>query len=758
VTAESAHRERTPARLAGIAALALALVFAVCAQTAAAQATQTPPAAKPAEAAAPAVPPDVQLVAQMPAGAPAKEYRFPVIAKRTLANGIQVYVVHSAAMPAVGVQLLLTDAGAVNDPPGKPGVASMVASLLTQSTDKRDAQQIAQSIDFVGGALSASTGDDGTMVTVTVVKKDFDIGMDLLADIVLHANFPPEELDRQRQQLLSSLRVNYDDADYLATAAIQRLVYGNSPYAMPNEGTPASVSSIQRDDLVKFRDAYYSPDTALLAFSGDITPEAAFAAAEKYFGGWARKTVTLPSHPAPASAAGIHITVIDKPDAVQTQIRVGKLGIKRSDPDFIPLYVANRVFGGGYNSRLNTAVRLRAGLTYGADSEFDTRQEGGSFLASTFTRTETTVDALRLVMDQIKDMSAGNVKQDELNFARDYLTGVYPIQTETPDEVASRVITVVHYGLPADYNETYQSRIAAVNLAQVNAVSQKYFQPGSLDIVLVGNAAQFRDALKKEFPDATYDEFPAAQLDLLAPELRRKADVLPAPTPQSLTDGINIVTAAAKAAGGDALAKIQSVEYTATGTVATPNGSLPIEQKVYLLYPDRYRQETQINTPATGGASLVLAFDGKTAWGSSAQGSSALPPEQNAEFIRRILVFGGWGLYRGVQGGTIQAQGLGQKTFVGQQADAVAVTAGSIKFIAYFDPVTHLPAGLGYSQATPGGVVNTTEAWTDYKEVEGEKFPVTIVTFRDNQKFSENKVEEIKVNTNPNPSLFVKPQ
>jgi zinc protease len=357
-------------------------------------------------------------------------------------------------------------------------------------------------------------------------------------------------------------------------------------------------------------------------------------------------------------------------------------------------------------------------------------------------------------------MAAGNVKQEELNFARDYMVGVYPIQTETADEVASRVLTVVHYGLPADYNETYQSRIAAVTLAQVNAVAQKYFQPNSLNIILVGNAAQFRDALKREFPDAIYDEFPASQLDLLLPTLRRKAEVVPAPTAESLAQGASILQAATTAAGGTALSKILSVEYTSSGVVVAPGGQgqYPVKQKVYMTFPDHYRQETTINLPTTAGQSIIFGYDGKSAWGSSTQGSGALPPDQNGEFIRRILLWSGWGLYRAAQAGSMQAQDLGQKPFQGQQMEAVAITAGAMKFFAYFDPATHLPAGVAFAQETPSGTVDTAELWTDYKEVEGEKFPADIVTFRNGQKFSETKIEEIKVNTNPNPTLFVKPQ
>nr|HEV7954037.1 pitrilysin family protein [Candidatus Acidoferrales bacterium] len=727
------------------------------AQTQPGQAAKPPAQTPPPQAAPAAVPNGVQLVAQMPGTEPSKPYHFPPVATRTLPNGLRVFVVTSSSEPAIGVQLLMTSAGSVNDPQGKPGVASMAASLLTQGTGKRTAQQIAESIDFVGGSLSATAADDDTIVGASVVKKDFDLAMDLLADVVLRASFQDEEIARQKMQLLSNLRVSYDDADYLASAVFERAVYGQHPYGLPTEGTPVSIQAITREDVVQFRDTYYTPGTALLAFSGDISPEAAFAAAEKYFGAWSTKTATAPAHAAPVVAPGVHIIVVNKSDAVQTQIRIGKPGVRRSDAEFIPLYVTDRIFGGSYNSRLNTEVRVKKGLTYGANSVFDTRMEAGNLLASTYTRTETTVPAVQLVVDQIKGMASGNLKPEELTFARDYLVGVYPIQTETPDEVASRVLTAAHYGLPANYNETYQNRISAVTLQQANSEATKYFQPATLEIVLAGNAALFRDNLKREFPDATYEEFTPAEMDLLLSAMHRLPESVPAATPEAIAQGKSEIADAAQAAGGDAIAKIQSVEYSGVGVQASPQGDLPVQLKLSLAYPNHYRVDTTVNIPGLAGNALVVSYDGKTGWTSSPQGTNDIPPAQYGEFIRRILLTGGIGLYQASQAGTIQVQAIGSRDFQGMKTDAVAVVSGSVHAVVYFEAATHLAAGARYQQDTSQGAVETIEVWSDYREVDGAKFPCHVVTLRNGQKFSEFTVQEIKFNVNPDASLFVKP-
>jgi zinc protease len=487
-----------------------------------AQQTQQPPAASPDQKNGTGiVPPGVKLAPTMPAPGAPTQFKFPSAATKTLANGLRVFVVTDHSEPAVAVRMVTLSAGSTQDPKDMPGVAQMTANMLTQGTAKRSARDIAEAIDFIGGSLQASAAADATDVTLNVVKKDLSAGLDLMSDVVLHPAFQAEELDRQRQQLLSGLTLQYSDPDYIASAVFARAVYGGSPYGSPAEGTPQTVKKLDPAALSKFHDANYAPNQSLIAFAGDITPDEAFAAAEKYFGAWPKAVVTAAPPVAPAPTSGMRIWLIDKPDSTQTQIRAGKLGIRRADPDYIPVVVMNRIFGGGYNSRLNTEVRVKKGLTYGAYSSFNPHREAGSFAVGTFTRTPATVDATKLVVDLIARMSTGDVTLQEMDFARDYLAGVYPIQSETAEQVADRVLTVAAFQLPADYNSAYPERIRAVTSAEVRDMARKYLTASDLDLVLAGNVSAFRDDLKKAFPDAKYVEIPIDQVDLLAPDLRK---------------------------------------------------------------------------------------------------------------------------------------------------------------------------------------------------------------------------------------------
>ena len=691
---------------------------------------------------------------KMPGPAAPKPFKFPQAVTRTLPNGMKVFVVTNRELPAISVRMVLTAAGNVNDPAAKPGVANLVADMLTQGTGHLSAQQIASEIDFIGGSLNAGAGTDGSNVTLTVLKKDLETGLKLLADVVRNASFQEEELNRRRQQLLSNLQVQYSSAGYLANIVFDRALYGAHPYGLPGEGTPASVRSITRGDLVKFRDEHYVPEHALLAFSGDITPEAAYDAAERFFGRWERKGGTATATPAPKFPSGLRVTVIDKPDAVQTEIRVGRAGIPRNHPDYIPLLVTNRVFGGGYNSRLSVEVRQKKGLTYGAYSGFDTNRAGGSFNAATSTRTEATVEATKLIVDLIQKMSSGEVTKEELDFARDYITGVFPLQSETPEQIAGRVLTVEQYGLPADYYDTYRERVAGTGPADVKRVAGQYFSTGDLEIVLAGNASAFREGIKQAFPSAKFDEIPFNEVDVLGPNMRKpKAAATGPASADSIARAKQVIDAAMQASGGAALQKVSGVAYNATGDITLPQGTFPVEARGTMQLPDKLFVELNI----AGTVTIQQGFDGKTAWQSSPQGVSDLPAFAVPENQRVVELLGGFGIYRKAAEGKLAANFAGEKDFQGKKANAVEWESPAGKTTLFFDAASHLLIGAAYRAQTAQGEVDTVTVWDDHRPVEGVQYPHHAVTTRDGAKFSEQRLSNVKLNPAADAKLFSKP-
>ena len=281
---------------------------------------------------------------QPPPPLPRRHVDFPDYQIRSLANGLQVVYVGHHEQPAVNVRMILR-AGAAADPPGQPGVASLVGQLLDQGTTTRSAQEIAGGIDSIGGALSTGTARDLGFVDVLVMKDSFDFALDLLADVARRPAFALAEIERQRNQVLSGLQVSYDDPAYIANVVFNRLVYGFHPYGMPQGGTPASVRAITRGDLVAFHRTHYLPNNAVLAVVGDVTADEAFAGVERALGDWQPGPL-----PAPVTADNIprptrRLVVVNKPGAVQTVIHAGHVALPRAHPDFPTFDVAIKILG-----------------------------------------------------------------------------------------------------------------------------------------------------------------------------------------------------------------------------------------------------------------------------------------------------------------------------------------------------------------------------------------------------------------------------
>jgi zinc protease len=698
------------------------------------------------------VPPGVKIVPQMPAAGAPRPFEFPKAASKTLSNGLRVFVVSDHREPAVAARLVLLSAGSVKDSPSMPGVAQMTANLLTQGTEKRSARDIAETIDFVGGTLQAAAGRDATTVTLDVVKKDVGIGMDLMADIVLHPAFAADELERQRQQVLSNLQVQYSDPDYLATLVLGRALYGGFGYGLPEEGTPGTIKKFKRDDLIKFHDANYGPNEAVLGFAGDISPDEAFAIAEKYFGLWQKVNVAASAPPEIARTTGQHIWLIDKPDAVQTQIRVGKLSIRRNDTDYLPLEVTNHIFGGSYNSRLNTEVRIKKGLTYGASSYLNAHRYAGALAVNTFTRTETTVEATKLVLNLLAGMANGEINQKELDFARDFLAGVYPISSETAEQVADRVLTVAAFDLPADYNQTYPAKIRSTSLDEVQAMARKYFAAKDVDIVLAGNVGAFRDSLKKEFPDAQFVEIPFDQIDVLSPDLHAAKQGAVAASPESLAQGNQILLAAAQAAGGDSLKSVTTLGISENGKIHNPNGDQPLAVKWQVAYPDHSYGEVNL-----GSATILQVCDGTSSWLKFPNG---VRDTSNVigEFKRGISLFGGgWGIYQQVLAGSVSGQAIGEEQIGDKKTLGVAIQMPFAALKLYFDPDSHLLLAARYQSKGEQGEMENEQHWSDYRNVDGRQFAFATETYREGLKLFDSVVESVQINPRIDPAIFAKP-
>ena len=457
---------------------------------------------------------------------PARDVKFPPYETRTLPNGLQVVVVQHHEQPVLTLRMLIR-AGAASDPAQKQGAAVLTAALLDQGTTTRTAAQIADTIDSIGGGLGTGAGTDLSYANVLVMKDSLSLGFDLLNDVVRHPAFQTEELDRQRQQAISGLRVSYEDPDYVAGLVFDRLVYGFHPYGLPNNGTPQSLQSITVDDLRAFHRAYYAPNNAILAVVGDVTPQEAFSGAERAFGNWAAHDITAHDPGAPPEPTR-RVIVVDKPDAVQTELRVGQLALPRKHPDYLAFDLTMKILGGEGANRLQRVLRSERGLTYGASAEFQALRQSGDFAADTDTRSDATAEVLRVIVEEITKLQRDRVSERELSDAQAYLTGNFPLTIETPEDIAAQVLNAIFYGLPLSDIENYRELVNAITPDDIQRVARQYLKPDRLSVVLVGNASAFvKDLAGAGFPK--YEQIELPDLDLTSVTLQRRA-VQGAPT------------------------------------------------------------------------------------------------------------------------------------------------------------------------------------------------------------------------------------
>ena len=441
----------------------------------------------------------------------APDVKFPDFELRRLDNGLQVVYVGAHEQPAVNVRLVVR-AGTSSDPTLKPGLAAMTAQLLDQGTTMRGAQEIAQTIDSIGGAMGVGAGTDLSYVNVLVLKDSFDLALDMLSDVARNPAYAQTEVDRQRQQVLSEMQVSYDDPAYVSSIVFGRLVYGDHPYGMPQSGTPQSLMRITRNDLIEFHRNHYLPNNAILAVVGDVSAEEAFAGVARALSDWPRGVLPTPDlteQPPPSN----RLVIVDKPGAVQTAVRVGHLALPRAHPDYLALDMAVKILGGEGGNRLGSVLRTDRSLTYSASAEMAGRQFAGDFMAQTDTRSSATAEVLRLTVDEISRMQRERVSRRELRRAKDYLAGHFPLTIETPNAIAAQVLEAILFGLELDDLERYPERINAVTEDDIQRVARKYLKPGLLSMVLVGDASTFVNDLSGVGFDS-YELVPITELDL----------------------------------------------------------------------------------------------------------------------------------------------------------------------------------------------------------------------------------------------------
>jgi len=433
---------------------------------------------------------------RVPAAQATPKMPSPDVHRRTLPNGLELWVVERHDLPIVNA-VLTVRAGAANDG-ADAGLATVTAGLLDEGSTRRSGPEFARAVEGLGISLFVGAGVERTTVSLQTLTTTADSAFSLLGELVVRPAFDSAEFERDRQVRLNALRARRDQPTTVATRVFAAAVYGeNAPYGHPADGTAASLSAMSRDDVTGFYRTYYRPGNAVLVVVGDVTPDRATALATAALGGWEGKTAASDPAPVTPMARPASVLLVDKPKAAQSEIRIGGVGAARTSPDYYALSVLNMLLGGQFSSRINLNIREHKGYTYGARSSFTFLRGPGPFMASGGVVTAKTDSSLVEFMRELVDIRGSRpATKAEVEFATGSIVRAYPRRLETNAGVASELADLAYFRLPPSELADYQRKIAAVTEADVDRVAKKYLQPEHFVTVVVGDLATIQPGVE----------------------------------------------------------------------------------------------------------------------------------------------------------------------------------------------------------------------------------------------------------------------
>ncbi len=702
----------------------------------------------------------------------AEEIRLPSIYQETLENGLRVVVIEQRQLPIVHFNLRVAEGGSVRDLKTKAGLAEFVAAMLTQGTETRTAEEIAEAIDFVGGQLSASAATDYATVTAQVLSQDLDLGLELLADVVIRPTFPEEEMEIVRNRLIGSVKATQDDPGELVREHLKQLLFGGF-HPLGFVTTEETLNAITREDLVRFHEAYYRPNVSTLVIAGDVDPKALIAKVKEAFADWEERPVSERRTVALTPLKERRARFVHKPGQTQVQIALGHRGLAVSDPDYLPVQLANYVLGGGaFSSRLIQVVRSEEGKTYAVSSGFPSYRFPGYFVVWTFTRSEELRSTLELLLREIEKFQREGMTADELEAAQGYFAGSYVLRLETLNGLAHTVQNALFYDRGLDWIRNFKKTVRAYTREEVNALIAEHFRPEELQIALLGDFSVLESLEEQGIAELVpgvsladvqvvdwlspvdargiaYEEFKAARA-------RARQPLTVAWKAQMDEEARALLERVIAAQGGlAALERLKDYYSKGEGTLYQQGQSFDVVVENWIVLPQMMRQELTISL---GGQrfKVVYLWNGEQGWIRQGGRWQEMPAELVAEIQKGIafdplftpLFIGHEGFrfaYRGTE--EVEVEGSPLVAEVLEVTDAQGNTA---RFYYGGEPLRLLRI------VEESGERTEKTLFSDYREIDGYRVPFVQKTFQDGELTGEYTLTEVKINRGIGLDLFQK--
>jgi len=426
--------------------------------------------------------------------ASAADFTLPKYEKMVLENGLTIYLMQQDEVPLIDV-VAIVKAGAVSDT--KAGLAQVTASNLLLGTKSLGRQAFQEKLDFIGAQTSSSAALEYSVLSASLASKDIDTVLPILRDALLNPAFDQVEFEQQKSRYLADLERQKESPRAKIGSFYNALLYGDHAYANSVSGTVDSVQTIELDDVKTFHRQWFSPRNSAVIVTGDIDPKAMAKKLKALFGAWEGEKVVAnvsSTLPVPKEAK---VLLVNKSDATESTFLMGGPGIKRSNPDFVAVSVVNTILGGRFTSWLNDELRVNSGLTYGARSSFTSNKEGGSFVISTFTKTETTTDAIDLALKTYAKLWEQGIDAGTLDSAKAYVKGQFPPRYETSSDIAFLLAEMFVYDFDESFINTFTQQVNKLNVERSKDIIANYFPKQNMQFVIVGKAADIKESVKQ---------------------------------------------------------------------------------------------------------------------------------------------------------------------------------------------------------------------------------------------------------------------
>lgn len=679
---------------------------------------------------------------------PLNPLQIPNVKKVTLDNGLRLYLVKDNSLPLFNARARI-NFGSHLDPAGKTGLAEITGAVLrTGGTKKWSGDEIDEMLEAVGASVETYAGMENAGASVNVLSEYTNLGLEVLAEVLRNPVFEQDKIDLEKVQQRSGIARRNDEPRSVAIREFQKIIYGaNSPYAAQVEY--ATINAISRDDLVAFHKKYMSPDKIQIGIWGDFDEAKLVAKIKELFGDWPKGTTPVPPLPEVAYKFVNSVNYVEKNDVTQTNILMGHIGGKVTDPDYAARIVMNNILGGGLGNRMFNIIRSKEGLAYGASATYTANiSYPGFFYAYTATKSETTAKAIKEVIKVIKSMQTDPPTLEEMSKGKNAYLNSFVFNFDSKGEVVNRLMTYDFYGLPEDFLQKTKEGVEKVTADDVIAAAKKNLRPDAMQIVVVGKGEDF------EMPLDQLGIGPVTTLDITIPSGEEKKEL--AVTPENLEKGKSVLSQAVSAHGGLAsFKKINSMTAKGTFTVVTPQGEFAMPLDMAKVFPDKSRQEATMM-----GQKMVMIRNGSTGWKTAPNGQVVPMGEDdlmkgNKEDLRNIIR-----IFQLSDSPVTKAVYDGPGEIDGTPVDFVVLLDQTNEDVCRlaFDSKSHKLVSKSYWGTSPTGQEgNIQERFDNFTKVDGLILPLTTIRSLDGKKCDFTELSEFKLNASIAPDYFSKP-